>query len=223
MNIELNAVEARIIGSLMEKSVVTPEQYPLSLNALVNACNQKSSREPVMTLGEAEVQDAVDALKKRYLIREKSGFGSRVAKYHYRLGNDEIGGFRLTDAQRAVVCLLLLRGPQTAGELRSRAGRLHDFADVGEVEATLASLLQGEHGPLVVDLGREPGRREARFAHLLSGIPAPAARTTPPAAARFGQTAPTITDVEARLAALEARLDAMERALRALAPAATDS
>jgi uncharacterized protein len=132
MNIQLDAIEARILGSLMEKSVVTPDQYPLSLNALVNACNQKSSRDPVMDLTEAEVQDAVDALRRRYLVREQSGFGSRVVKYHYRLGNDEIGGFRFSDAERAVVCLLLLRGPQTPGELRARSGRLHEFAGIDE-------------------------------------------------------------------------------------------
>lgn len=212
MNVQLNATEARIVGSLMEKSVVTPDQYPLSLNALVNACNQKSSREPVMNLSEAAVQDALDELRRRYLVREQSGFGSRVVKYHYRLGNDEIGGFRFSPAQRAVICLLLLRGPQTPGELRARAGRLHAFADVDEVEATLAALRGGEHGAFVAPLPREPGRREVRWRELFTGgepVQDAAAADEP---ARFDD------DLHARLARLEARVEVLETTLLSLLP-----
>jgi uncharacterized protein len=212
MNVELNPIEARIVGSLMEKSVVTPEQYPLSLNAVVNACNQKSSREPVMNLSEAQVQDALDTLKKRYLVREKSGFGSRVTKYHYRLYNDEIGDFRFSPAQRALICLLLLRGPQTPGELRTRSGRLHAFADVDEVEVTLTSLLETEHGPFVARLSREPGRREIRYAHRFGGEVASA--TDAPTEAPIGQG----DDLEARLARLEQRLEVLETTLLSMLP-----
>ncbi|MFU8815789.1 MAG: YceH family protein [Pseudomonadales bacterium] len=223
MNILLDPVEARVIGSLMEKSTTTPEQYPLSLNALVNACNQRSSRDPVMDLSEAEVQAAVDRLAKRYLVREKATFGSRVPKYHYRLYNDEIGDFRFSAAERAVVCLLLLRGPQTPGELRTRAARLHPFADVEEVEHTLERLSAYEQGPFVTRLSREPGRREVRYAHLFSGdvtdshrphaaAPAPAERAPAPAE-RVGADD---DDVRQRLERLEQRVAALEAALEAI-------
>lgn len=214
MNVLLDPVEARVIGSLMEKSVVTPEQYPLSLNALVSACNQKSGREPVMNLSEREVQDALDRLAKRYLVREKTGFGSRVAKYHYRLYNDEIGDFRFADADRAVVCLLLLRGPQTPGELRSRAGRLYPFADVAEVEATLERLMSYEQGPFVAPLPRQPGHREVRYAHLFSGEPEPRCESEAlPGPAEAATPSRQPADTAERLARLEQRVAALEAAL----------
>jgi hypothetical protein len=214
MNITLHPIEARIIGSLMEKSMITPDQYPLSLNALVNACNQKSSREPVMSLSEREVAATLEGLQKRYLVREKSGFGGRVPKYHYRLYNDEIGEFRFSPAERAVVCLLLLRGPQTPGELRSRAGRMHEFADTDEVERTLEALMGYDDGPFVARLAREPGRREARYAQRFCGdVPADARvevwsapEPRPPAADG---------DLQARLERLEQRVAALEAALAA--------
>ncbi|MEQ8858054.1 MAG: DUF480 domain-containing protein [Pseudomonadales bacterium] len=226
MNVELDPVEARIIGSLMEKSVVTPEQYPLSLNALISACNQKSSREPVMTLAERQVAEVLERLQKRYLVREKSGFGGRVPKYHYRLYNDEIGDFRFSPAERAVICLLLLRGPQTPGELRSRAGRLHEFTDVNEVEATLQGLADSDHGPFVVRLTRQPGRREARYAQLFTELPAeteietsvppsrPAA-AAPPAGAGAQVPAAVPDGLAERLEVLEARVAALEAAVEA--------
>lgn len=208
MNIELDPIEARVIGSLMEKSVVTPEQYPLSLNALVNACNQKSSRDPVMTLSERDVAETVERLQKRYLVREKSGFGGRVPKYHYRLYNDEIGDFRFTPADRAIICLLLLRGPQTPGELRTRSGRLHEFADVEDVEAALNALAGYEQGPFVIRLAREPGRREARYAQLFTGMPAAGAEPTPPPRQAAGDETlvERVERLERRVAELEARL-----------------
>ncbi len=214
MNVLLDPVEARVIGSLMEKSVVTPEQYPLSLNALVSACNQKSGREPVMNLSEREVQDALDRLAKRYLVREKTGFGSRVAKYHYRLFNDEIGDFRLSAADRAVVCLLLLRGPQTPGELRARAGRLYPFADVAEVEATLERLVGYEQGPFVAPLPRRPGHREVRFTHLFGGEPETRGEAEPqPGPLRAATASLEAADTAERLARLEQRVAALEAAL----------
>lgn len=168
MNVELTLNEARVIGSLMEKEITTPNQYPLSLNALVNACNQKSNRDPVMSLDESTVQDIVEDLISRHLVSAKSGFGSRVAKYRHRFFNSEFG-FRFTAQEAAVVCMLLLRGPQTPGELRTRTNRLCSFTDVREVEATLDQLMQYDEGPFVTKLPRERGRRESRYAHLFSG------------------------------------------------------
>jgi uncharacterized protein len=217
MNIQLDAIEARILGSLMEKSVVTRDQYPLSLNALVNACNQKSSRDPVMDLSEAEVHEALEALKRRYLVREQSGFGSRVVKYHYRLGNDEIGGFRFSDAERAIVCLLLLRGPQTPGELRARSGRLYEFADIDEVEATVQHLRDCDRGPFVVPLPREPGRREVRYRQLFTDPQTGEAADTPQAVPVSGAVR-AHGDVHARLARLEERVEVLETTLLALLP-----
>jgi uncharacterized protein YceH (UPF0502 family) len=169
MNIELDALEARVIGCLIEKQITTPDQYPLSLNALVNACNQKSNRDPVLELDEASVQRTLDALAKKHFVVERSGFGSRVPKYQHRFCNTEYGTLKLDEQELAVTCELLLRGPQTPGELRSRASRMARFADVTDVEATLSRLAEREGGPFVTRLTREPGRRESRFAHLFGG------------------------------------------------------
>lgn len=188
MTIELSALECRVLGCLIEKQVTTPEQYPLSLNALQNACNQKSNRDPVMELAEGQVQAVVDALIKRHLILERSGFGSRVPKYQQRLCNTEFSSLQLSDRERAVLCELLLRGPQTSGELRARAGRMTAFADATEVENTLEALRQRASGALVHRLAREAGRREVRYAHLLSPLSAETAASlaaeaaAPPAA-----------------------------------------
>jgi len=164
---QLSAVEVRVIACLLEKQVTTPEQYPLSLNALQNACNQKSNRDPVMELSESELQAAVDSLAKRHLILERSGFGSRVPKYQQRLCNTEFSSLQLSAQARAVLCELMLRGPQTAGELRTRAARMAGFDDAAAVESTLQALLQRPDGALVRRLAREAGRRELRYAHLL--------------------------------------------------------
>jgi hypothetical protein len=180
MKFELSALEARVIGCLLEKQITTPEQYPMSLNALTNACNQKSNRDPVLQLPEAEVQGLIDGLSRKHLLLEKSGFGSRVPKYQQRFCNTEFSVFQFTPQERAIVCELLLRGPQTPGELRSRAARMASFADAGEAEAALEALAHREAGALVVRLPREPGRRETRYAHLFGG---PIAATAPPAPA----------------------------------------
>jgi uncharacterized protein YceH (UPF0502 family) len=169
MKIVLTSLEARVIGSLIEKQVTTPDQYPLSLNALVNACNQKSNRDPVLNLEESLVQQTVDGLARRHFVVEKSGFGSRVPKYQHRFCNTEYGTLKFSPQELAILCELMLRGPQTPGELRSRAARLAPFQDVTEVEAALNLLAQREDGPFVQRLPREPGRRESRYQHLLSG------------------------------------------------------
>jgi uncharacterized protein YceH (UPF0502 family) len=169
VKIELTPIEARVIGCLIEKQITTPDQYPLSLNALVNACNQKSNRDPVLELEERIVQQTVDDLARKHFVVEKSGFGSRVPKYQHRFCNTEYGTLKLDPQELAIVCELLVRGPQTPGELRSRAARMAPFGDVSEVEAALTRLSHREDGPFVTQLAREPGRRDSRWAHLFSG------------------------------------------------------
>ncbi len=163
MNFVLNDVEARVLGCLVEKEITTPEYYPLSLNALVNACNQKSNRDPLMSLGEDAVRGALRALGEQALARSAGG-DSRVAKYEHRLAES----FNFTRPETAIVCELLLRGPQTPGELRSRAERMHAFDDLSVVHTTLKHLMEREP-PLVTLLPRQSGMKEARYAHLLSG------------------------------------------------------
>lgn len=169
MKYQLSPLEARVIGCLLEKQVTTPEQYPLSINGVVTACNQKTNREPVMTLSDTEVQEQLDMLVKRHYLRTVSGFGNRVTKYEQRFCNSEFGDLKLSGAEVALVTTLLLRGAQTPGELRGRAQRMHEFADMAEVENTLERLSNREDGPFVVRLPREPGKRESRYMHLFSG------------------------------------------------------
>ena len=163
----LSAIEIRVVGALMEKEVTTPDQYPLSLNGLTTACNQKSNREPVMALTELEVQDAIDTLSKKGHVKPLEGFGSRVQKYHQRFCNSEFGELKFTAQEYGIICVLFLRGPQTPGELRSRTQRLCQFSDVSEVEKTLHALRQ-RSTPLVQVLPKEPGKREARYKHLFA-------------------------------------------------------
>jgi uncharacterized protein len=214
MSIELSATEARVIGCLIEKEITTPEQYPLSLNALANACNQKSNRDPVLELDEAAVQQTLDQLTKKFLVSEHGGFGSRVPKYQHRFCNTEYGTLKFSPQELGIVCELLLRGPQTPGELRSRASRLCPFKDVTEVEAALASLSRREDGPFVVRLPREPGKRESRFAHLFSGevTGAEEAESQSPVASE----ASTLIQLEQRVAQLEAEMRVMADRLRQL-------
>ena len=166
MDIVLNAVEARVLGSLMEKEATTPEYYPLSLNALVNACNQKNNREPAMQLGEEDVRMAVHRLQDQGLAGPARGADSRVTKYEHRL--QEV--FNFTRGEAAVMCVLLLRGPQTPGELRGRTERMHRFEELEDVLSALQKLMQREPA-LVAALPRQPGTKEIRYAHLLSGPP----------------------------------------------------
>jgi uncharacterized protein YceH (UPF0502 family) len=229
MNIELSAHEARVIGCLIEKQITTPEQYPMSLNALTNACNQKSNRDPVLQLAEAEVQGLIDGLSRKHLLLEKSGFGSRVPKYQQRFCNTEFSVFQFTPQERAIVCELLLRGPQTPGELRSRAARMADFADAAEAEAALEALAHRPSGPLVLRLPREPGKRETRYAHLFGsrtaepsapeGTVAPSPSAEPSRAASPPQPAPSVpcSDSQAeRLTALEAEIRSLREEIERL-------
>ncbi len=161
--------EARIIGCLMEKSVVTPEVYPLTLNALTNACNQKSSRHPIMSLAQGVVQSSARDLQAKHLVRIEENFKSGVEKYTHLFCNTHLGELQFDPAQFAIVCLLLLRGPQTPGELRAHSGRLHAFADNEAVLDALTGLIEREGDPLVVKLPRTPGRKDAEYMHLFSG------------------------------------------------------
>lgn len=166
MNIELTGIEARVIGCLMEKEITTPDLYPLTLNSLSNACNQKSNREPVMSLSEAEVLDVLEALIEKRLITDDSAFNSRVAKYRQRFCNTEFADLQFSEQEKGLICCLLLRGAQTPGELRTRTNRLCKFSTVQEVEAVLDKLAQAS---LVVKLPREAGKRESRYMHRFSG------------------------------------------------------
>jgi uncharacterized protein YceH (UPF0502 family) len=213
MPIELTSHEARVIGCLLEKQVATPDQYPLSLNALTNACNQKSNRHPVLDLDERTVQDVVDGLVRRQLMLEKSGFGSRVPKYQHLFCNTQFGSLKFTPQGTAIICELLLRGPQTPGELRTHAARLAPLKDVGEVELELEELMTRPDGPFVARLPREPGRRESRYMHLFGGEPPPEA-STEPAAAAFTAEAPA--GFGERLAALEGEVAALRQEVEAL-------
>jgi uncharacterized protein len=215
MNIQLTALEARVIGSLIEKAITTPDQYPLSLNALTNACNQKSNRDPVMALDEATVQQTIDALNHKHLILERSGFGSRVPKYQHRFCNAEFGSLQLSGAEVAILCELMLRGPQTPGELRSRAGRMTALSGVEEVESALEGLASRADGPLVLKLPREPGRRESRYAQLFTGAPpampvieerVPVAAVSPPGEARLAQLEEQVAELRAEIERLKQRL-----------------
>jgi uncharacterized protein len=220
LRIELDSLEARVIGCLIEKQVTTPDQYPLSLNALQAACNQKSNRDPVLALDEPTVQGTLDALSRKHLVLERSGFGSRVPKYQHLFCNTEFGTLKFSPQELAVVCELLLRGPQTPGELRSRASRMASFTDVSEVEAVLQALQDRESGALVARLPREPGRRESRYMHLFSGEAVPqvaaeslAAENTAPQG-DGGSLESRVARLEAELAELRAELEALKAAGR---------
>ena len=164
MNIVLNTTEVRVLGSLVEKDITTPDYYPLSLNALVNACNQKNNREPVTNLPEEEVRQALSTLQEKRLAGPASGADSRVTKYEHRL--QEV--FNFTRGEIAVMCVMLLRGLQTPGELRGRTERMHHFETLDDVQSTLQRLIQRDP-PLVKMLARQPGTKENRYAHLLAG------------------------------------------------------
>ena len=210
MKYQLNATEARVIGCLLEKQVTTPEQYPLSVNAVTMACNQKTNREPVMNLCEHEVQDVLDALVKRHYLRTVSGFGNRVTKYEQRFCNSEFGDLKLSSAEVAVITTLLLRGAQTPGELRTRASRMHEFADMQEVEQVLEGLASREDGSYVVRLAREPGKRESRYMHLFSGeIDISDKSITPDITVGDDDLVARVAALEDEVAGLKQRLDAL--------------
>ena len=205
MNIELSPIEARVVGCLIEKQITTPDQYPLSLNALVNACNQKSNRDPVMSADDATIQSTLDHLIRKHFVIEKSGFGSRVPKYQHRFCNTEFGTLKFTPQELAIVCELLVRGAQTPGELRTRAARMASFSEVAQVETALESLSSRADGPFVVRLPREPGRRDSRYAHLFSGA------VTIPALTEESITGPSMASAPAL-----SRLERLEEEVRQL-------
>ena len=207
---------------LIEKQITTPDQYPLSLNALINACNQKSNREPFMQLDEATVKFVVDGLGRRHFVVEKSGFGSRVPKYQQIFCNTEFGSLKFTPQETAIVCELLLRGPQTPGELRSRAPRMAEFPDPGVVESVLAGLANRPGGGLVVQLARESGRRDSRWAQLFEELPEQLRAATAAEVAADSATdaasprAPSNAELVARVAALEAEIAALRAEIATL-------
>lgn len=169
MDIQLNPIEVRILGALIEKETATPDYYPLTLNSLVNACNQKSSRDPVMDLDETQVENALDSLRNQRLVWQVKVQGSRVVKYEQNMKN--IADF--SKSELALLCVLMLRGPQTAGELRTRTTRLIEFHGLSAVEHSLQKLIDHEKGPFVLKMPREPGQKECRYAHLFCPIDEP--------------------------------------------------
>lgn len=210
MDALLTDEEVRVLGSLVEKSLTTPEYYPLSLNALKLACNQKSSREPVVEYDDATVARALEGLRDKHLVWYVDQAEARVQKYRHRFAE----ALDLSPEEVAVLAVLLLRGPQTAGEIRGRTGRMAHFPTVESVEEVLEALSAREEAPLVARLARQPGRKEHRYAHALSGVPpeaapgpAPATEPAPIAAARSERE---------RIAALEARVDALADEVAAL-------
>ena len=205
---EFSATEARVIGCLIEKSVVTPDLYPLTLNALRNACNQKSGRYPVMALTVGEVQQTVRLLEAKHLLRLDENFKSRTEKYSQRFCSTRYSNFQFDDGQLAIVCLLLLRGPQTPGELRARSGRLHSFADNDEVVIALTGLIERDGEPLAVKLPRTPGRKDSEYMHLFSGaidVEAHANQARSAMTAAPGQRV-NLADLAERVARLEAEV-----------------
>lgn len=212
---ELSDIETRIVGCLIEKSIVTPDQYPLTLNALTNACNQKSGRNPVMALKPGEVQQAIRVLDAKHLVRMDENFKSRTEKYSQRFCNTRYSSIQFDAGQLAIVCLLFLRGPQTPGELRARSGRLHSFADNDEVVIAINGLIEGEGEPMLVKLPRTPGRKDAEYMHLFSGdvdVEAHAAK----AQAAMPSASPdriSVTELAERVSHLEAEVARLKEQL----------
>ena len=200
---ELTPIQVRVLGCLMEKKESTPDQYPLTLNSLRNACNQKSSRSPVVNYSEGEVGHAIRELEAMDLVREE--WGARVPKYEH-LANRAL---KLHSQGIALMCTLMLRGPQTLGELRTHSHRLFEFDDLDDVQFALSHLIEREP-PLATPLPRQPGQKEGRYAHLLSGEP------DIPAAPVAKVTSPVSSDLEARVAELEAQVGELQKRLEAI-------
>lgn len=201
---QLSDKEARVVGCLIEKSIVTPDQYPMTLNALTNACNQKSSREPVMALKPGEVQQTIRQLEAKHLARTDENFKSRTEKYSQRFCNTRYSNLQFDDGQLAIVCLLLLRGPQTPGELRSRSGRLHKFADNDEVVTAISGLIQREGEAMLVKLPRTPGRKDSEYMHLFSGAVDVEAHVSAAKETKASGDRVTVAELLQRVQALEA-------------------
>ena len=209
----LTDVEVRVLGSLIEKERTTPEHYPLSLNALTNACNQSSNRDPIVQYDEATVADAIESLRRRSLVRAMQQSGSRVTKYRQLMG-ETIG---LVARQTAVLCVLMLRGPQTVAELRTRASRLAELESLEDVEAVLDGLLARHPSPIVVRLPRRPGQKEVRYAHLLAGeVTVDASEPTAPPrsrpdADRIGALEEALAELRTEVADLREQLQAFRK------------
>lgn len=201
----LSPAEARILGVLMEKSKTTPDVYPLTVNALTAGCNQKTSREPVMNLSEGEVQATLEALRGRTLVVESYGASGRVLRYAHNFAKV----YRVPSAAADLLAVLMLRGPQTASELRANCERLHHFADASAVEGYLDELASRDEGALAVKLPRQPGAREQRWAHLLCGAP----QVETPRAPVSAEAAPDLSALEARVAQLEQEVAALRALL----------
>ena len=216
MSPNLTAIEIRIIGCLIEKSVVTPDQYPLTLNALTNACNQKSSRSPVMSLQQGEVQRTIRELESKTLVRVDENFKSRVEKYVQRFCNTRYSDYQFDPPQLAIVCLLLLRGPQTPGELKARSGRLHSFADNAAVVDALKMLIEWQGNALVVQLPRTPGRQDSEYMHLFAGpIDIEAHATQAQVVAAAGPSGRSnVSELEQRVSNLAAAVAAINEQLK---------
>ncbi len=215
LSLNLSDNESRVIGCLMEKSVTTPDQYPLTLNALTNACNQKSGRSPVMSLTQGVVQHTVRELEGKHLVSVEENFKRGVEKYTQRFCNTSFSQLQFDSPQSAIVCLLLLRGPQTPGEFRAHSGRLHEFADNSAVVVALTDLIERAGGPLVVKLPRTPGRKDAEYMHLFSGpvdIQAHASKVQATMVegssgrVSVAELAQRVSDLEAEVAELKKRL-----------------
>jgi uncharacterized protein YceH (UPF0502 family) len=211
--IVLTAVEARVLGALVEKEITTPDYYPLSLNALVNACNQRSNREPVMDLGEDEVRKALNALQDKNLAGHARSADGRVAKYEHWLGE----AFNFSRAEIALLCVLLLRGPQTPGELRGRTERLHRFDEISDVLGGLQKLMDREPS-LAAVLPRQPGTKESRYAHLLSGSveSIAAAASEAPAQHQSSASDERIERLEAEVSDLRRQVDELRQKIETL-------
>jgi len=208
MGYDLTLEQARVLGALLEKAHTTPDYYPLTLNGLVTACNQKSNREPVMQLSDHEVVDALDGLRDLGLAWQVEGDG-RVPKYEENIAK-KLG---MTLQEVAAICVLLLRGPQTIGEIRGRTGRIYPFESTDEVAVTIETLLEREDGPLVVKLPMQPGRKEARYMHLLCGeIDIEAFAEEPATTVPVATGTSRIQELEDRIAALEARIESLQNA-----------
>ena len=211
----LTANEARVIGCLMEKSVVTPDQYPLTLNALTSACNQKSSRDPVMSLDPGTVQRTLKDLAAKHWVLAEENFKRGIEKYRQRFCNTTFSDFQFNPAQFSIVCLLLLRGPQTPGELRARSGRLHTFPDNAAVVEALSGLIERETEALVTQLPRTPGRKDSQYMHLFCGaIDLTEFEHVRPAKAVEAAGRTTLSELVARVTALEAEVAELKERLR---------
>lgn len=210
--ITLSAEQCRIIGVMLEKETTTPEQYPLSVNGITTGCNQKSNREPVMSLSDSDVQNNIDELVKMNQLMVDHKASGRVSKYFHLFCDTEFGNLKFTPQQRAIICVLLLRGPQTPGELRTRTNRLADFADVSEVELALTQLQDLNNQTLVKKLEREPGKRESRYVHLFSGIDEHDSVTNKPSQAddivsqNNNQLAQRVSELEIQVASLSEKV-----------------